>query len=237
MRLVPLGNLQQLTAVQLLSDPGHIGGPVLIPSCAVIRIGWLLDDGKVGYNILYGRYSGTFAGTTAQCDAIKSALGSGSTWTALAAFFPTSTALANISLRDVNTANNPFITSTTAGAFGTSVGSALPNEVSAVITTRTAKTGIANRGRLYVPGWASNAMGTGNIIASGAVTALQNWGGLITGALSAQGYTWVIGQPARAAYTGSTGTSHPARSATSTPITSVVVRDNHWDSQRRRGLK
>jgi hypothetical protein len=90
---------------------------------------------------------------------------------------------------------------------------------------------------MFVPGWATNALGTGNTINPAAVTALGNWGSIIAGALSASGYIWCVGHVARQAYTGSTGTSHPARPAGSVPITTVAVRDNHWDSQRRRGLK
>jgi hypothetical protein len=90
---------------------------------------------------------------------------------------------------------------------------------------------------MYVPGFASNAMATGNVIAATTMTAVNNWAGIIAGVLSAQGYIWCVGHPARQAYTGITGTAHPARIAGTVPITTVSVRDNHWDSQRRRGLK
>lgn len=235
--IVNLANFQPFTAINLLVDPGHIGGPVVIPSCAQITLNWVAEDGKNAHNVLYGRYSGTFAGTVAQANAITAALASGGAWTAMAAFMPTATGLTTVSLRDVNTPNNALITATSGGALGTSASPSLPNEVAVVGTLRTAKTGPANRGRIYVPGFATNALGAGNIIAATAVTAIGNWLNTISGALSAQGYTWVLGQPARAQYTSHTGTVHAARPAGSTPITSVSVRDNHWDSQRRRGLK
>ena len=208
-----------------------------MPSCAQVVLNWVQDDGKSAHNVMYGRYTGAFAGTVAQANAITSALASGAQWSAMAAFMATTTGLTTVSLRDVNTPNNPVITATSGGSLGTSASPAMPNEVAIVGTLRTAKTGPQNRGRLYIPGFATNALGAGNVISAAVVTAVQNWLNTISAALSAQGYTWVIGQPHRIAYTGITGTQHPERLATSTPITSAIVRDNHWDTNRRRGLK
>lgn len=236
-RIVPLDNFQQFAAVNLLSDPGHIAGPIVIPSCAQITINWANASGRGAHNVLYGRYSGAFAGNTAQANSIMTALSTGGAWTALAAFLATTTTLAGVSIRDVNTPNAPLITSTNAAVPGTSASPEMPDEVAAVITLRTSFTGPAYRGRMYVPGWATNALAAGNVIAAAAVTALNSWGGTIAGALAAGTYTWVLGQPARAQYTGSTGRVHPARAAQSTTIAQTVVRDNHWDTQRRRGLK
>lgn len=235
--IVRLENVQQFTAINVLSDPGHIGGPVVVPQCAQIVITWALTNGKFGNNVLYGRYSGGFAGTVAQANSIMTALSTGAQWTALAAFMGTLGGLFAVKIRNVSSPNQAIITSTNANVPGTTTGTALPDETAAVITLRTAFTGPQNRGRMYIPNWATNAIGTSGIIAPAAVTALQNWANTIPTALSAQGYTWVIGQPARAAYTGTTGTEHPARAATSQAITSQVVRDNHWDTNRRRGLK
>lgn len=236
-RIINLANLEQFTAINLLVDPGHIAGPVQIPSCAQITINWQLADGRAAHNVLYGRYSGAFAGNQAQANSIMTALTTGGAWTALAAFFATTTTVSGVSIRDVNTPNAPLINSNNAAVPGTSASPELPDEVAAVITLRTAFTGPGFRGRVYVPGWATNSLATGNVIAAAAVTALNSWGGTISGALAAGTYTWVLGQPARAQYTGSTGRVHPARSAMSTTISQTVVRDNHWDSQRRRGLK
>lgn len=237
MRVIALDQLQQFTAVQLLSDPGAIGGPKIAPNCAQITIVWNLADGKIGASVLGGHYSGAFAGTVAQANSIMTALSTGGAWTALAAFIASTAAINAIRIRDINSANQPILQSTNAIVPGTSASPAVPSEVALVITERTAFVGRANRGRIYVPGWATNALGTSDTVAAAAVTALQNWAQTIPTALSAQGYTLSIVQPARNAYTGSTGTPHPARPAGSTPVTSLVVRDNHWDSQRRRGLK
>jgi hypothetical protein len=237
MRVVRLDQLQQFAAVNLLSDPGAVGGPVLIPSCAQIKLYWNQEDGKIGHNVLYGRYSGPFAGTPTQAQGILSALTTGAAWTGLAAFLATSTQLSNVSIRNVAIEDQAEIFNTAAGPFGTSASAALPNETACVITLHTAKAGQSGRGRMYVPGFATNALGAGNVISATTVTAVSNWGATIGGALNTQGYVFVLGLRERQAYVGATGTQHPDRPATSEPITQASVKDNHWDSQRRRGLK
>lgn len=236
-RIVNLANLSQFTAINVLSDPGHVGGPKVAPNCAEIKLVWIQEDGKNANNVLTGRYTGGFAGSVAQADAIITALTTGAAWTALAGFLATSTTLAGVFIRDINTAGNAYILNSASGKPGTSASPALPNETAVVVSLKTSKTGPQNRGRLYIPGFATNAMGAGNIVAAAAITAINNWANTIPTALTAQGYQWSIAQPARNAYIGSTGTSHPARAATSIAITSQATRDNHWDSQRRRGLK
>jgi len=237
MPLVNLSNLQQVAAVNISSDPGNPGGPKLAPNCAQITLVWTQESGKLAHNVLGGRYAGAFAGTQAQANGILTALTTGAQWTALAAFLAGQSSLTQVTIRNIAVKDQALIVSNAAGQAGTSVSPSLPNETAAVITLRTALAGRANRGRMYVPGWATNGLGAGNVIAAAAVTALNNWAGTIQAALAAQGYTWVIVQPARVAYTGSTGTAHPERDATSTAVSSVSVKDNHWDSQRRRGLK
>lgn len=235
--LVRLDQVQQFAAINLTSDPGAIGGPVVIPNAARINLVWILGDGKAAYNTLTGRYSGSFAGTIAQADAIMQALTTGANWTALAGFLAPTVNFGAVQIRDLGQPNQPIIQSSRGVVPGTSAGTELPDEVALTVTLRTAFTGPQNRGRMYIPGWATNALGTGNVAAPGAVTALQNWASIVAGALNSQGYLFSIGHPARQAYTGRTGTQHPARSAGTVPVTTVVVRDNHWDSQRRRGLR
>lgn len=236
-RLINLANVQQFTAINLTLDPGDTGGPVVVPQCAQIVLIWGLADGRTGHNVLYGRYSGGFAGTVAQANGLVSALFGSSQFTALRADMHSTVTAAGVSIRDVNTPDQAIIPSNVGGAAGSSSGSALPSEVAVVITERTALTGRANRGRIFIPGWATTALGAGDTVAAPTVAALTAWAQTIPTAFAAQGYTLVIGHKARLAYIGSTGTSHPARPAGSVPVTSLTVRDNHWDSQRRRGLR
>lgn len=241
MRIVRFDTLQPFQAINLTSDPGAIPGVVHIPSCAQISILFDLVNGKRTRVVLVGRYAGAFHGTVAECNTILAGLVAGASWTALAPFLATQTTLVGVQIRDVNPTDGSgvLLTSTNAGAPGTSTGIALPGEVAAVVTKRTALAGQQNRGRAYVPGFATNALGASDLISAATVTALQNWAVNNWGSsLGNAGYTHVLGQPARAAYTSpATGRQFPARPAGSQVVTQVLVRDNHWDTQRRRGFK
>lgn len=237
MPILDISNFTQFTAINLLADGGAVGGPVIVPSAAQIVLNWSLEDGKIARNVLYGKYSGAFAGTQAQANGILTALATGAAWTALAAQLATTTILGGISIRDVNTANQPLIVSNTAGAGGTGAGESMPNEVAAVITFRTSLVGRGNRGRMFVPGWTTASTAAGNVMSVAAFNALQGWANTLAGALAGQGYTLALGQKHRIAYTSPKGHPHADRPAFALPITQTVVRDNHWDTIRRRGLK
>lgn len=237
MPIIPLSRVEQFAAINLLLDPGAIPGPVQIPSCAQIILVWQQQDGKLARNVLYGRYTGTFAGTVPMCDAILTALITGAAWSTLASMLAVETALTAVHMRDVNFINQPVLESVAAGAPGTSTFRSLPNEMAICVTLRTALSGRGFRGRMFLPGFTEDNVELGNVIHPSTIQGINSWVGGIAGILSAQGFVWVIGQRARAAYTGSTGTAHPARPAGSVPITAASVRDNHWDSQRRRGLR
>jgi hypothetical protein len=235
--IVRLENVQQFQAIQYGVDAGAVGGPIIVPSCAQVVFNWALPDGKTGHNVLYGRYAGAFHGTQAECNAIFTQVFNSAAFTALRAHMPPGLSASGVSIRDVNAAYQPLVTSNASAVVGTSAGAALPSEVSAVVTERTALAGRQNRGRIYIPGWAATALGAGDVILAAVVTLLQTWASTLPSALAGSGYTLVIGQKARGAYTGTTGVPHPPRLAGSVPVTSLEVRDNHWDSQRRRGLK
>src|SRR5215472_5189189 len=175
-RIIDLSNVQTFTAVNLLSDPGAIPGPVVIPFCAQISLIWTLTDGKLAHVVTYGRYSGGFAGSVTQANAILAGLlSAGGMYAALAAFMPSTGSLSAVTIRDVNSANQPLIQSTGTGGPGTSASPAISDETAVVVTLRTAMVGRGNRGRMYIPNWATNALGAGNVVAAGAVTALSNW--------------------------------------------------------------
>lgn len=236
-RIVNLANFDQFTAINVLSDPGVIGGPVVIPNCIQVVLNWTQDDGKAAHNVLYARSAGVPNPTVADAEAIRAGLVAGTPWSNLARDLATTTALASVSVMSVHTAGQPIFLSTGPSTPGTDATGALPNEVAIVATLRTALRGAQNRGRMFVPGFAKDTVAAGNVIGPAVVTDVATWANNIISVISGRSWTWVIGQKARAQYTGSTGTVHPARPAGSVPITSAVVRDNHFDSMRRRGLK
>lgn len=236
-RLINLANFEQFAAINVLTDPGAVGGPTVIPAACQVILNWGLTDLKIGHNVICGGVGAAFTPTVTIANAIMTALSTGSAWTGLAAVLASDSALLSVSLRDLRSADQPIVTSTAAAVAGTAVGLALPNEVALCVTLRTAFAGRGNRGRMFIPGYSVGSVGAANIVSPGTVTATSTWANTIFAALAGQGMTWVLAKRARQAYTGSTGTLHPARAASTVPITAVAVRDNHWDSQRRRGLR
>lgn len=220
-------------------DPGHIAGPVIIPNAIQMRFRWTLNDAKTAHNVMYGQVAGGFTPTAAIAEALRASIAGAGTWTALAAYLAPNCSLAGVDLVDMRPPGGwPIVSSTGAALPGTSAVAAFPDETAVALTLRTAKVGPSNRGRIFIPGWASNSMGVGGVVLAAAVTALTNFGAALPGLFLAQSITLSVGNPARAAYTSTrTGRVFPARAAGLVPVTAVVCRDNHFDSQRRRGLK
>lgn len=238
MRVVRLDSLSQFAAVQLDADLGHKPGKVTIPNYCRVRLSWLLGDGKGATVWLGGTVSSGFVATPAVAQSIFAALTTGAAWTAFLAQMAPTVSFFGVTLRDIRTPDQPLVGSTGASIAGTATGTELPDEAAVVVSLRTNFVGQANRGRAYVPGFTSAAIGAGNTIGAATVTAVQNWANGWPAALAAGGVTLALAHPERNAYTSPrTGTAFPHRDAGSVPITSLTVRDNHWDSQRRRGLK
>jgi hypothetical protein len=237
-RILRLDNIQTFQATSL-SDGGYLPGPRIIPNAAQVVINWNLLDGKQGHNVLYCTYTGTPALSVALAETIRAALVAGALWTTLATFMNGIAGLASVTLLDVRSSAGTAVQSTGALAPGTGASNSMPDEASAVITTRTASRGVANRGRIYIPNWNGTASAAGGVISAGAVTALQNWANTnLFANLASNLGAMVLAHPARQAYTSlATGRHFDARPAGTVPITSLVVRNNTWDSQRRRGLK
>jgi len=236
--LINLSNVQQLAAINLLADQGHIKGKVVIPNCCQVRLDWRLEDAKLAHNVMYMSVPAGFVPTVTVANSIFGVLTTAYNTSLLQTFHPATTFMHAISLRDMRVIDQPYITSTSSESFGTSPSPSLPDEVAVALTFRTNIVGPGGRGRVYIPGYATNALGAGNVVAAAAVTATNAFGQNFQSACQAGGGTFSLGLPARAEYTSSkTGTLHPARAARTEPITTVLCRDNHWDSQRRRGLK
>lgn len=231
--------LQQFAAVDVLSDPGYLPGPAVIPNACMVRLNWSLVNGRIAHNILYAQYSGSPALSTALADTIFTGITNPAQWTALAAFLAPGCQLTGVTLVDVRSLTGLEFTSTAAAKPGTGAGKAMPDEVALVVTLKTNTRGASGRGRFYIPGWTGDAVGANGVVLAGAVTAASNWAdGVVRPAITGTIGAMALGLRGRQAYTSPiTGRQFPARQATTLPILAATVKDNHWDSQRRRGLK
>lgn len=238
-RTVRLDRFQAFQAINILSDPGAIGGKKVVPQCVEVTLYWVLSDAVIAHNVIHGRYVGVFDMLAADASAFLIALTTGPEWTALRAHLAPTASLSNVALRNISAADQPLLPGAGGGnGAGTSTGTALPDESAVCVTFTTDFAGPAGRGRMYVPGWATTALGPNGTVATAAVTALGNWAtttiGNAFGGLSA---THCLALVERQEYIGSTGTLHPAREAQTRDVRARVVKDNHWDNQRRRGLR
>lgn len=217
-----------------MPDLGRIPGPIVIPNCVAVELRWTLANGKTAKNVLHARVAAGFSATATVAEALRAAIAGSAAWTAYKAHLHTSVSFASVGLRDLRAANLPLEESTGAAAAGTGAVDPLPSEVALVATLRTAQAGRSFRGRVYLPGFdAGSLTATGNATA-GTVTDATNFMSEVASALTGEGMTLCIAQPARAAYTSPNGTVHAARPAGTADVTSQTVRDAVFDSQRRR---
>lgn len=129
--------------------------------------------------------------------------------------------LNRLTLRDIRTANLPEF-SATIGVAGASAAIPLPLQTSLVVTLRTAYAGRSYRGRIYLPGFTSGAQDTDSTASAACVSAAQAFANAIAGP-TVNGTEWNLGV---ASFT----------LGDITPVTAAVVRDDQWDTQRRRAI-
>lgn len=217
-----------------MPDGGRIAGPVVVPNEVQLRLIWTLANGKTSYNVLHGTVAGGFNATTAVAQAIYAALLASAAWTAWRPMINTLNSLAGIDLRDMRTINMPIVPSTGGAVAGTGAGGALPPGDALVVTLRTATVGRSARGRVYLPGLDQAAMAAGGVASGAAITASAALITALQTAMTASSIALAIGNPARQAYTGTTGAAHAARAAATVPVTVITTRNGIIDHQRRR---
>lgn len=221
--------------VRVPKDLGRIPGPIVIPNAIEVDLLWNLASGKQVRNVLHGQVAGGFNATAAVAQAVYAAIIASASWTAYKPFINANCSFAGVQLRDLRTANMPFVSSTGGATVGTGVATALPPGVALVISERTAQAGRGFRGRIYLPGLDSSAVTAATGAASAAAnTAAVNFVTAVQTALTGQAITLSIANPARQAYTGRTGRALTARAAAIINVTSIVARLTALTSQRRR---
>lgn len=217
-----------------MSSPGYHHGHLLIPNTLQIRLRWTLPNGKFAHNVLHGIVDGGLDNSVLLANSIYDAIaGSGETTTYLD-FLSSETSLDFVDIRDVRTENQTLYQSEGAALPGTGTGNALPEEVSLVVTLRSALAGPAHRGRVYLTGFDDSVLDVDGHCVSGCATAARNFVVAISGALLANGVALGIGHRGHDEYTNSAGNTVLAELPGTDLVTSILVRDNVFDSQRRR---
>ena len=141
--------------------------------------------------------------------------------------------LRGCSLLDISNTTNAMYTSVDAGLAGTSATPDLPADVSVTVTLNTGKRGPLYRGRSFIFGFATEACVAGGLISPAAQAAARIWVEAIQDGLGGSGYTLTV---LSREYPEDTVNPKPAKSVTMDDVTGIVVRDAHFDTQRRRDL-
>jgi hypothetical protein len=148
--------------------------------------------------------------------------------------FATTFAFTGVGVIDLRSPNNPEISSTSAAFPGTATGPATPDQVSCVVTLRTALAGRSFRGRMFIFGWEAALLAADglipDVIANTAVATATN----MQGAIAAAGAQLAIRSPALPERPSKPGGTLPAKAFAITPVSTILVRDRIWDTNRRR---
>lgn len=200
---------------------------LVVPNAAQMRLIWAVGGSLYALNVMGVVNAGSVAITQALTNTIGTAVKSALTSSTLGSQLHTTVTLANVGLRDIRTANTAEFLDSGAAVAGTATGDFLPPQTALVITLRTAQAGRSFRGRTYLTGFAESVNTATGVYAGTThgvsfITAIKS--ALITSGLD----LGVISRPAPDAT--------PPRSGFVTVVTSIVIRDTIWDTQRRRAI-
>lgn len=146
------------------------------------------------------------------------------------------TVYTGVGLRDMRTEGGAEILSTNGTHTGAGTGIGAPNQVAICVSKRTAMAGKFFRGRLYVGGLADSIMIATGLIDDTVATIVQNWATALASALTTNSLIPAIHSPAypeRPSHAPGGGLL-PPHPETLTDITTWIVRDRRYDTQRRR---
>lgn len=193
----------------------------------MLRLIWNVSGTPFAVNVLGVVNAGSIAITQALTNTLDTAIKAGLTSSALATELSTLVSLATVTLKDLRSANAPEFVGTAAPVLGTGTGDLLPQQVSLVVTLRTAFSGKHFRGRVYLWGFTEARNTAGGAYIGGPnpvafVTAIKS--ALVANSLD----LGVLSRPQP--------TLPVPWAGQITPVSAVVLRDQGWDTQRRRAI-
>lgn len=192
---------------------------IIITGTYTIKITWQLAGVDWALNVLHAQLPGGESVDQALADGWATDLASLHTSSGLSAVQPSTIAIDRVAVRDLRVANQAEHEAEV-GSLGLSAAELLPRQVGIKVTTRTNLAGKSFRGGPTIPGFdETQNNGAGQIAATASDAAEAFVEGMRTAA-TARGHTLSVGS---------------VKLGLSTPITAVLVRDQVWDTQRRRG--
>jgi hypothetical protein len=216
-------------------DGGRIGGPVYVATAVEVDLVWNIAQNKQVRNILHG-IVGAFSPSVAISQAVYAAIIASAAWTAYKPYVNSAAQFAGVWIKDLRgPVSYPYYKSSGAATAGTGAALQLPPGVAACVNLSTLFAGRNARGRVYLPGLDSASMNTTTgLFLAAFQTAAQNFITAVQTALTTSSITLAVLNPARAAYTGRTGTVHAARNAAILAVNANSMERLVASSQRRR---
>lgn len=200
---------------------------LIVPNAAQMRLIWSLSGALYALNVLGVVNAGSVAITQALANTLGTAIKAAFASTSHNQAINDAVSLVNVGIRDIRSAGLPEFLDTGGAVAGVATGDVLPPQVAMVVTLRTAFVGQSFRGRVYTCGY-DEAVNSPVGISTAVVTAANFVAALKTALVNNSLDLGVISRPR-------TDPANPSPGFI-TPVTSVVVRDAVWDTQRRRAI-
>lgn len=208
-------------------------GFVPSPNTVKVNLHWTIH-GRPQLNVLHGLFDTVGPVPPGAAQAIFDAIGPALTSTLYASHLAASTRLTAVGVTDLRNSSVPEVLSTGTPVPGTNGTLAMPDQVSFVMTLRTAMTGRSHRGRIYTLGWAIDNVEADGTAAPNAAADAVAWHTAVSAAMSAQGMPLAIRSPALPVRPSKPGGDLPAKPFEITRVTSIEARDLIFDTNRRR---
>jgi hypothetical protein len=208
-------------------------GPIVIPNCLQVRLIWTQAN-RTLHNIVHGNWTTVGPIDPALVETLFTGFKTQFTSSGWAGMVNTGTSFAGVGLRDLRNANQIEYLSSSAPIFGSDASGDLVASNATVVTLKTNQSGRGFRGRVYLGGLGQIVRNDAFSFTGAAGTAAINFVTGLNTVMTSNGLPLCIGQRALLAGTDSHGNPLPARAANTVQVTSVVVVDHRFDSQRRR---
>jgi len=207
--------------------------PLVIPNAAQVYLHWQ-NAGRPFTNVLGAIKPAPLLVDQSMAESLGAAIKGALATSGLAPMLGPAVTLDEVGVRSIATAGQPEFLDSGAAVSGTGVTDALPPQTALVISAQTDRSGASYRGRIYLGGWVEGQNDANGYASAGSVTAGMAFVQACSDAMDAVGLAFaVLSRPAE----GGTIPEKiiPARAGFATAITSLEVKNQFWDTQRRRG--
>jgi hypothetical protein len=227
--------MSQIPVSQKKIDGGKIKGAQPCANTVEIRVVGTASNSKQQSITVHGFFSGASPVSQALADTLWTSISTAWNSNLAPQMVPAATIQA-VHIRDMTIPTNPVFIGTGTALAGTGAPPAVAPENAVVLTENVTMRGRGLKGRMYLGGWANTADAGNGVISSAASTAASGFGTALFNAITGAGLTPCVAQVPRQQYQGLTGTVHAARTQGHPPVSNYTLRNNEWDTQRRRGL-